>query len=343
MRHFSLIFASAGLLLSHGAFAWGDLGHGAVGYIAEKNLTPEGKAFVHSIIGENPMAIAAVWPDHVRSDPRYKEFAPFHFLELKNGVDVNHRRAEDIPEHDANTILTQVPDLLVDSQLDIQQKIILMNYLIHVVGDVHQPVHIGNGTDMGANLCTVKWTSPHSRGGRTTSLHSVWDESLVDVLRSDIEHKAEQAGKSIKYFSPRDLGDSLLSDYQADPGSFGFDRSKIENQNIPTWYKQSVALYSVVYPDQGVKYAADQRPYCKHVDPKTGKVVDGSFNESSVPTLDENYIQTALPVVRKQLLIAGFRLAAMINKMATRSGIQADSAKAQKEFFDKVLLKNPKP
>ena len=62
------VLAVLGATLSTAAFGWGDLGHSSVGYIAEKNLTPEGQKFMNSIMGGEPMALSAVWPDHVRDE-----------------------------------------------------------------------------------------------------------------------------------------------------------------------------------------------------------------------------------------------------------------------------------
>src|SRR6185437_16951518 len=148
-----LVVIALALVLSNLAFAWGDLGHQAVGEIAERNLTPEAKKMVQSILGVEPMAVAATFPDKVRSDPRFKDFTPYHFLEIPDGYDYENMPASERAEKDAHTIISQVPALLKDPKVSRDRKMTLLRYLIHVVGDVHQPLHVGNARDMGANLC----------------------------------------------------------------------------------------------------------------------------------------------------------------------------------------------
>ena len=59
------------LTIPQKAFSWGDMGHEVVGEVAEQNLSADGRAFVRGILGVEPLAVAATWPDHVRDDKRF--------------------------------------------------------------------------------------------------------------------------------------------------------------------------------------------------------------------------------------------------------------------------------
>src|SRR4051812_2098917 len=84
-----LLAASASCAAPRAAYAWGDLGHQAIAEIAERRLDADGRALVFSIVGADPLAYAAIFPDVVRSDGRYMDygtgFADYHFFEIPPG------------------------------------------------------------------------------------------------------------------------------------------------------------------------------------------------------------------------------------------------------------------
>lgn len=330
-------------LISSSAFAWGDLGHGTVGYIAERFLTPKGKAFAHQLVGQDPLSEVAIWPDQVRSDSRYNDFSKYHFLTIPEGSNFATRPEKFIAERDANTILSQAPSLFASKTLEIRQKEVLFRYFVHVAGDVHQPLHVGNQSDMGANLCQIKIVDPYNaKYTKSTNLHSAWDDVLVNHLKNEVEEAAEAAGKKIRYFAPKDLGEFLLTEYQKNPSGFGFEKAKTESASLETWYNESATLRDQIYPDGSSKYKAEERPYCRRINPETDKVEDGAFKEQAIPTMDLAYIEKAKPIVKKQILIAGFRLAYMINQAAEKTRLKAWTPETEKTFFEKVLISNVK-
>src|SRR5437660_477849 len=66
-------------------WAWGNLGHQAVADVAERNLSKKAQQLVFEILGAEPLAIAAIFPDEVRAVPAFKDFANYHFLEIPEG------------------------------------------------------------------------------------------------------------------------------------------------------------------------------------------------------------------------------------------------------------------
>jgi len=322
-------------LFSMQAHAWGEIGHGATGKIAEERLTPKGKAFVHRILGIEPLAVAAVWPDQVRSDARFNSFSPYHFIEVPPGLSVEKlgaRRAE----FDAHSIIERVPELLVQEGLSREQKMILFRYYVHVVGDVHQPVHVGNGLDRGANLCDVRWINPESGQEQVVNLHAVWDDHLIRGIGVEYR-KSLGANGPRAWFGYKEFAEIVMRDNQINEKEL----IQLSSVNPLTWYREAQALHSVVYPDGKSGAKPDKRSYCKLVDPKTKQVVDGAFDKNRpLPLLDEAYLKKAVPVIQKQILLAGVRLAHQINRMAETLSIRERTLKDDEQDLKEILIRN---
>jgi len=316
------------------AWGWGDLGHQTVAEIAERRLSPNAKQFLLKIMGPEPLAAMATWPDQVRSDPRFKPFAPYHFLEIRDGFTFyNTPRAK----KDSDTILRHAPRQIFSNAVSAEQTRILMRYLVHLVGDVHQPLHIGNGIDMGANLCDVKFTSPLNGQQTVENLHSVWDENLFEHF----EHQYRETrgpSTSKRYFGYKEMSDRVERKYRK-PGSFNaaIERA-IEFSPLDIWYEESRIHHRYAYPDSD---APRDRRYCKQVDPFTGKVEAGAYDETQIPELSPQYVAQSLRVIEQRLYRGGLRLAFLLNQMgATAAKNNQLSTDKPQDILDQLLIEN---
>src|SRR5690606_5825151 len=154
---------------SSSVWAWGDLGHETTGEIAEQIIAKDAKTknAVQAILGVEPLAKAAIFPDHVRDDGRFNDFAPYHYVTI-------FRDSQTYTEKNALTILKKYPDILTNRKYPREAKMIALRYLVHVVGDIHQPLHVGNEFDLGGNACQVKWQPSDDNGAVRVNLHSAW-------------------------------------------------------------------------------------------------------------------------------------------------------------------------
>jgi hypothetical protein len=333
----SLLFL-LGMSLTSQVYAWGDLGHSTVGYLAEKNLTPEGQAFVYSVLGGEPLALSAIWPDHVRDDARYAGFAPYHFFEIPDGMNSETIPPEKRAPKSADTMIEHGPELIARSKsanrLSVLQKQIIMRYLVHIVGDVHQPLHVGNGQDNGANLCYVNFPDAETGKLNKTNLHSVWDEGIISYIQKDLVDKSIAAKKPIKYFSYRILGDAIIDEAKSS-GYLEEAKSLTEKSTKRDWYSESRLLHSEVY--YNFDLAPADRPYCKTVNLSTGKIEEGKFDENKIPEISNEYISKSAALIKKRLILGGLRLAKEINRIAKLSGHASWSAEKEAEFFKKVM------
>jgi hypothetical protein len=165
---------ATGLLLfsSVSALAWGQKGHDTTAFIAENHLTPITRAVVDELLNGKSMVYYSNWLDNASHTPEYAYSKTWHYKNIDKDV-----RFEDAPLLESGDIvraLQQQVDVLSDADATKEQKQLSLMMVIHLLGDIHQPMHIGHASDLGGNRWTVNYF------GRDTNLHSVWDSSLPE-------------------------------------------------------------------------------------------------------------------------------------------------------------------
>lgn len=151
---------------------WGQNGHRIVGDIAADYLTPKARKAVDRVLGPTSMAIASTWMDEIRSDPAYDHTHDWHWVTIPDGM--TYEETEKNPNGDLiNTIRTFINELKSGS-LSAEEEEEKLKMLIHLVGDIHQPLHVGTGEDRGGNQTEVEWFWEPS------NLHRVWDSEMIE-------------------------------------------------------------------------------------------------------------------------------------------------------------------
>ena len=173
MKIWLFVAATAASLVPAPVFAWGKTGHRVVAAIADTQLSGLARAHVREILGgAESLDEAANWPDEMRSAPGdfwQKTATPWHYVTV-NGVVYDHAP----PEGDALQALDHFRSVLRDPKASLADKQLALRFVVHLVGDLHQPLHVGKCCDKGGNDVKVSWF------GKPTNLHAVWDSSLVD-------------------------------------------------------------------------------------------------------------------------------------------------------------------
>ncbi len=159
-----------------GTFAWGTIGHRVVGEIAESYLTPKARLAVQKILGTESIAMASTWADFIRSDSTYKYLNSWHYIDFKEGLSESEFKVYLATDSatDAYTKLNFLIKQLKNKQLYAVKKKLYVRLLIHIVGDIHQPLHTGRPEDLGGNKIKLSWFN------QLTNLHAVWDEKIID-------------------------------------------------------------------------------------------------------------------------------------------------------------------
>ncbi|HZV37184.1 MAG TPA: S1/P1 nuclease [Pseudoxanthomonas sp.] len=199
MTRFVLLFSLAALLtLAPAALAWGDLGHRMVGDLAARQLTPAARTEVARLLAGEPeptLGGVANWADDLRNtDPeRFKATSRWHYINAKGGgcaFDI----ARDCP--DGNCVVAAIEaqrKILADRSQPQAARRDALKFIVHLVGDVHQPMHAGNRTDAGGNKFQVSLRTDiapeayarnnYVDGVMGTNLHSVWDYYILASRR----------------------------------------------------------------------------------------------------------------------------------------------------------------
>lgn len=170
-----ILTATAALILTTApALSWGKTGHRVVGAIAERHLTEETRTAIQDILGVEDLAEAANWPDFMRSssDDFWREAGPFHYVTIPEGTEYDLSMAPEAG--DAYTALQMFSELVTDESASLEERQRALRFIVHLVGDLHQPMHVGDGTDRGGNDVTVIFFE------HVTNLHLAWDEDMVD-------------------------------------------------------------------------------------------------------------------------------------------------------------------
>jgi hypothetical protein len=157
-------------------------------------------------------------------------------------------------------------------------------FLVHLVGDLHQPLHCADDGDGGGNDVAVTWRgAPAATFSPSWTLHTLWDDALVDRAMAAAGRRtpAAYAGWLVERSSAPERAAAL--------------RAPADDRDTPAaWAEESHALA------RSVAYAFARR---------------GSTDSRRPVTLDERYLAAATPVVERQLRLAGVRLARVLNEI----------------------------
>jgi len=166
------VLSVALIALSAALVSWGYKGHRAVATIAQKHLTANTAYAVSAYLKGESMADVSTWADEHRNPTTGK----WHFLNLPLGL--NHQQFVDFVNQQSNDnvygAILKEEAILKDQSSTPDQKNSALKYLIHLVGDAHQPMHISRAEDKGGNTIQVRFDNAG------TNLHSLWDSELID-------------------------------------------------------------------------------------------------------------------------------------------------------------------
>jgi S1/P1 Nuclease len=264
------------------AFAWGPQGHRTVGAIADRLLTPAARAQVAELLaadldrfgspsGRTTLESVAVWADELRGtsadEPRW------HYDDVP--ICGSAPRERYCPAGQCNSAqLERLTALVADRRAGPRERNEALKWIVHLVGDIHQPLHAADNGDLGGNRVPVALAGAHSRGRLT--LHGAWDTELVTLA----------LGTRGRQQPPRDI-DALAREAR--------ELTLDAGQGTPaSWASQSNHL---------ARNAAYQYPGFA-----CGRVPAG------IVVLDEDYQREAASIVRERLLLAGGRLANLLNE-----------------------------
>jgi hypothetical protein len=206
--------------------AWGKTGHRVVGAIAEHYLSKDVRDVTSDLLKGLSLAQVSNWADEIRGDPAWSHAYPWHYLNVPEGKTYAKN-----PKNPKGDVIQKIQDfsiILGRRDVDLEKRSQALKWLVHLIGDIHQPLHTGYGRDEGGNKIQVSWF------GRPTNLHKVWDEDVI----------------LLQELSYSEYADFLTVESKPEQRQW--------QQDIPMqWLKESRALLSKVYKtgDGNLSYA----------------------------------------------------------------------------------------
>jgi hypothetical protein len=297
------------------ARAWGCEGHQVVALLAEMHLTPHALAMAKQILAEgpidpslsryckeggaDPLADASTWPDDIRG--QRPETAPWHYVDVPLGT--TRREVEKFCDPKEGCVTRAILDqlaILREEHSDLQKRADALRFLIHFVGDLHQPLHAATNNDEGGNCVPVAFfgLAPQLRNPQSESyapnLHGVWDTNILGKATTGktVEQVAAILDRSYR---------AKFAGWQAGPA------------DVDAWAWESFQL-------------ARKKAYGKlpvHVAAETPQPVKSCTDDNHVSArmlklnerLGDPYQTMASPVVKERLAQAGARLALLLNQL----------------------------
>ena len=184
------VAAVLGLGAAAPAFAWGEEGHRIVGLLAESQLSPAARSEVRRLLAGEPeptLAGVSTWADEVRNEPRWRHTTRWHWVNLPREQPCTFDDRRDCRGGDCviGAIEKQLAILSNPRSSDAKRRIAL-KFVVHMVGDVHQPFHAGFGFDRGGNDTQLQFNR------RGWNLHALWDSAMVTHVGLEPEAYARQ-------------------------------------------------------------------------------------------------------------------------------------------------------
>ncbi|MFQ3214183.1 MAG: hypothetical protein ACJAT1_000120 [Marivirga sp.] len=210
------------IFCSSHAFSWGKIGHRVVGEVASLYLTKKAAKRINKILSGQSLAEVSNWMDDIKSDDSYDYATTWHWVTIPTGM--TYEATQKNGQGDIIGTINRLVDELTQGNLSPKQEAEYLKMLIHLVGDIHQPLHVGNGEDMGGNKQEVKWFWNKS------NLHRVWDSQMID-------------GKLYSYTELAMVVNNIKDE----------ELKVYKNDTITDWYMEAMNLRSQVYeiPDDG--------------------------------------------------------------------------------------------
>ncbi|MBL3656438.1 S1/P1 nuclease [Fulvivirga sediminis] len=198
------------LFVSMQVFGWGMTGHRVVGYVAEQHLSKKAKKRITEILDGESLATVSNWMDDIKSDHAYDHTHNWHWVTIPNGK--TYEETEKNPDGDVISTIERIITDLKKGGLPKEKEAEGIKMLAHLIGDIHQPLHVGTGEDMGGNQVKLKWF------WESSNLHSVWDSGMIDSenysyteLGDVVNHASKEEIKEWQSSSVRDWAYESMS------------------------------------------------------------------------------------------------------------------------------------
>ena len=165
------------LVISSQANAWGPSGQTITVSLAEKYLTARARMAVSKILNGSSLSSVATWADQARREEQWSQTSSWHYIDRESAKSQMPGNVRDAIEYCREKLSSDDSD---------SEKLVWLKFLVHFVGDLHQPMHVGNPSDRGGNLTKVSYR------GKQYNLHALWDGAFIDDQRMSVSAYVER-------------------------------------------------------------------------------------------------------------------------------------------------------
>ncbi|MBU3026877.1 S1/P1 nuclease [Zobellia galactanivorans] len=151
---------------------WSKTGHRTVGEVAEQHLSKKTRKALKKLLNGRDLAYVSTFGDDIKADRAFKEFSAWHYVNIPDG-----KRYSDIEPNKHGDIVVGIQkcvEIIKDPNAKREDKVFYLKMLVHLIGDLHQPLHVGRFEDKGGNDIQLQWFNKGS------NLHKVWDSNMIN-------------------------------------------------------------------------------------------------------------------------------------------------------------------
>lgn len=163
---------------------WGRTGHRATAEIAENHLSKKAKKAIEKLLNGQSLAFYSNYADDIKSDQKFRKYGPWHYVNIDEDSEVYDVEKAN-PKGDLVQAIRTCKAVLLDKNASKEDKQFHLKMLIHFIGDLHQPFHVGEGKNKGGNDIQVRWFRDGS------NIHRVWDSGMIDSYQMSYSELAE--------------------------------------------------------------------------------------------------------------------------------------------------------
>jgi len=166
-------------LISVFSYGWGEKGHHIIVQVAKAYINKNIQDSVDKYLGDMSWEKASTWMDDMRRNPEYAYFKTWHYINIEK--DMPYDSAKTGVDNVYVQLQNAINKLKNKEKLTHEQITFNLKILFHLIGDFHQPLHVGYGIDRGGNDIKIDFL------GKRTNLHAIWDSDLIDQTNISFE------------------------------------------------------------------------------------------------------------------------------------------------------------
>lgn len=151
---------------------WGQKGHDVTACIAEQHLSAQAKSVIDSLLDGRSIVYWSNWLDNASHTPEYAYSKTWHYRNID--ADETFWNARKNEKGDVISAIESQSEILADKSRSKEERALALKIIVHLVGDIHQPMHMGHASDLGGNKWVIKYF------GSNSNLHKIWDSNLVE-------------------------------------------------------------------------------------------------------------------------------------------------------------------